>query len=78
MNSHDLPDKKLYCNFLYLVLRFPAGRAIMQMSAGVILPGSPRQPPQARLHINGEGHGAVQYVQDMPHVPGDKNPQRIC
>ena len=40
----------------------------MQVSAGVILPGSPRRPPKMRLHIDGEGHGAVQYVQNMQNV----------
>ena len=50
------------------MLRFPAGRAIMQVSAGGILPESPRRPPKMRLHIDGEGHGAVQYVQNMQNV----------
>lgn len=40
----------------------------MQMSAGGILPESPRRPPKMRLHIDGEGHGAVQYVQNMQNV----------
>ena len=40
----------------------------MQVSAGGILPESPRQPPKMRLHIDGEGHGALQYVQNMQNV----------
>lgn len=40
----------------------------MQISAGGILPKSPQRPPKMRLHIDGEGHGAVQYVQNMQNV----------
>ena len=40
----------------------------MQVSAGGILPERPLRPPKMRLHIDGEGHGAVQYVQNMQNV----------